>query len=56
MMDTLDIDRKLDSHFISEAERQWDNLTGEIPFYFCEFMSLYVAACWRNLSERARDN
>ena len=52
----IDVDERLDSYFISEAERQWDNLNGEISCYFCEFVQFYVTCCWRNQMEKARSN
>ena len=52
----IEVTQAVNQEFILEAERQWDNLSGKIPFTFAEWVKMYVHACWVRRIEGARLN
>ncbi len=56
IIEDTDITRQQDLIFYAEANRQWDNLDGKIPFYYGEWIAIYVATCWKRLGEKIRCN
>jgi len=52
----IDITRQQEKLFIDEANRQWENLTGKIPFYYGEWIAIYTTICWKRFKEKVASN
>ena len=51
-----DITWQKNIEFLAEAERQWENLNGQIPFHYGEWITVYLAACWMRFNEKVQSN